>query len=88
MRPSYLFYVFAFITLFYAGQTLAASLGSRTVPFYLRPIADQWIRSGRDQEWIRLLMWILFLICVVTFVVLLLYLTYPSIVDLGQRWPG
>ena len=87
MSRFYFLYIAAFAGLVGAGNILSANLGSGTVPSFLKPLADHWTRAERDQKWIRLLMWILFAVCALTLVGSLVYLTYPSIVGLGQRWP-
>ena len=47
-----------------AGAVLLNGLIANTVPSALAPLANHWTKAGRDQTWIRSLMWILFGVCV------------------------
>lgn len=43
-----------------SGTTLMGHLGARTVPGPLQPLANYWVRSGRDPKWVNVSLWILF----------------------------
>jgi hypothetical protein len=90
-------FMFRFAAIFYVtllgasicvGNILLTNLGASRVPAALVPIANAWGRSGRDPKWIKTLMWILFALTAATFFALILYPLYPSILDLGHKWPN
>ena len=88
MSVSGIFYLAVLALAFGAGNILLSSLGSETIPSALVPLADRWRKAGRDHKWIRRSMWILFTVCALLFVGLIFYLVYPSVLQLGQKWPG
>jgi hypothetical protein len=71
---------------FCVGNILLASLGAARVPAGLVPIANALERAGRDPQWIKRLMWILFALTAVAFFALIFYPLYPVIVELGHKW--